>query len=36
VPDIAPFAGKVGEQISVPVRAWAPGAAVNLSFEERT
>lgn len=36
VPDIAPFAGKVGEQISVPVRAWAPGAVVNLSYEART
>lgn len=35
VPDLAPFAGKVGEQISVPVRAWAPGAAVNLSYEAR-
>lgn len=33
VPDISPFQGKVGEQISVPVRAWAPGAAVNLSYE---
>lgn len=33
VPDISPFQGKVGEQISVPVRAWASGAAVNLSYE---
>lgn len=35
VPDLKPFEGKVGEQISVPVRAWAPGAAVNLSYEDR-
>lgn len=33
VPDLAPYQGKVGEQISVPVRAWAAGATVNLSFE---
>lgn len=33
VPDVAPYQGKVGEQISVPVRAWAPGASVNLSYE---
>jgi len=35
VPDLKPFEGKVGEQISVPVRAWAPGATVNLSYEDR-
>ena len=33
VPDLAKYAGKVGEQITVPVRAWATGAAVNLSYE---
>ena len=33
VPDLAPYAGKVGQEISVPVRAWAKGAVVNLSFE---
>jgi hypothetical protein len=33
VPDLSLYAGKVGEQISVPVRAWAKGAAVNLSYE---
>lgn len=33
VPDLAKYSGKVGEQISVPVRAWAQGTAVNLSFE---
>lgn len=34
VPDLAKYEGKVGEQISVPVRAWATGATVNLSFED--
>lgn len=34
VPDLAKYEGKVGEQISVPVRAWAAGATVNLSFED--
>lgn len=33
VPDLAPYEGKVGERISVPVRAWSSGAAVNLSYE---
>lgn len=33
VPDLGPYEGKVGERISVPVRAWAQGASVNLSFE---
>ena len=33
VPDLAPYAGKVGQEISVPVRAWAAGAAVNLAYE---
>jgi hypothetical protein len=27
------FEGKVGEQVSVPVRAWAPGAQVSLAYE---
>lgn len=35
VPDHKPYEGKVGEQIAVPVRAWAPGATVNLSYEAR-
>lgn len=35
VPDLAAYAGKVGTQISVPVRAWAPGATVNLAYEAR-
>ena len=34
VPDLSKYEGKVGEQISVPVRAWAAGATVNLSFED--
>lgn len=33
VPSIDPFSSKVGEQIAVPVRAWSPGATVNLSYE---
>ena len=33
VPDHKPYEGKLGEQISLPVRAWAPGATVNLSYE---
>lgn len=33
VPNIDPFLGKVGETLSVPVRAWAVGATVNLSYE---
>lgn len=35
VPDIARYEGHVGEQISVPVRAWASGAVVNLSYEDK-
>lgn len=34
VPSIEPYAAKVGQQISMPVRAWAPGAVVSLSYEE--
>lgn len=33
VPELAPYEGKVGQEIAVPVRAWAAGAVVNLSFE---
>lgn len=33
VPDITPFEGKVGQQITVPVRAWASGVPVNLTYE---
>lgn len=35
VPDIKPFEGRIGDQISVPVRAWAPGATVQLAYEAR-
>ncbi len=33
VPDPAPYLGKEGQEIKLPVRAWAAGAAVNLSYE---
>lgn len=33
VPDLARYTGKIGETITVPVRAWAQGASVNLSYE---
>jgi hypothetical protein len=35
VPDHRPYEGKTGDVIEVPVRAWAVGAAVNLSYEAR-
>ncbi|MEU3431846.1 hypothetical protein ACFY83_34820 [Streptomyces althioticus] len=35
VPDLTKYVDQVGSQISVPVRAWAPGATVNLSYEEK-
>jgi len=35
VPDLTPYIGKVGDQISVPVRAWSPGAQVSLSYESK-
>jgi hypothetical protein len=33
VPDLAPFAGKVGQEVRLPVRAWAPGQQVNFMYE---
>ena len=33
VPDLAVYEGKVGNEITVPVRAWAQGSPVNLSYE---
>jgi hypothetical protein len=33
VPDLAEYSGREGESITVPVRAWAPGAVVSLSYE---
>lgn len=35
VPQLSEFEGKVGQQVTVPVRAWAPGATVNLSYEAK-
>lgn len=36
VPDHKPFEGKVGQQISVPVRAWvAGGGSVNLVYGDK-
>ena len=35
VPDLKAYEGQIGQQISVPVRAWAPGAVVNLSYEAK-
>jgi hypothetical protein len=35
VPDISDYVGKVGERISVPVRAWTPGGTVNLAYEAK-
>lgn len=36
VPDLVPYQGKVGEQISVPVRAWSSVGQVNLSYEVKS
>lgn len=33
VPDHMPYEAKIGQQVTVPVRAWAAGATVNLSYE---
>jgi hypothetical protein len=33
VPELGQYTGKVGEKVNVPVRAWAPGAAVSFVFE---
>jgi len=33
VPDLAPWAGKVNQEISLPVRAWASGTPVNFMYE---
>jgi hypothetical protein len=35
VPDLGEYEGKVGQQISVPVRAWTTGGPVNLSYESQ-
>lgn len=33
VPDLKPFADKIGKTVNVPVRAWAPGAKVGFVYE---
>lgn len=33
VPNLAQFVGKVGQEVKLPVRAWAPGATVNFMYE---
>jgi len=33
VPDLAGYAEKIGQQIKLPVRAWATGQPVNFMFE---
>ena len=33
VPNPEEFEGRVGEKATLPVRAWAPGATVSLSYE---
>lgn len=35
VPKLEPYEGRVGEQISVPVRAWSMTGGVNLSYEAK-
>ena len=35
VPDHTPYLDKIGQEISLPVRAWAQGAAVQFSHESR-
>lgn len=34
VPDHEPFAKLIGQAVSIPVRAWAAGAAVNFQYRE--
>lgn len=33
VPDHKPYEAKVGQEVQLPVRAWASGATVQLSYE---
>ena len=33
VPDLAPYEGKVGTEIAVPVRAWTASGPVSLAYE---
>lgn len=32
VPSLAPFADRIGQPVTVPVRAWASGAAVSFFY----
>ncbi len=36
VPDLKPYAEKVGKTVNIPVRPWAKGATVNYMFETAT
>ena len=33
VPSVSDFVDKIGQEISLPVRAWAPGVTVNYMYE---
>ena len=35
VPDIAPYIAKVGQEVKLPVRAWATGTPVNFVYESQ-
>lgn len=35
VPDPSKYASQIGKEISLPVRAWAAGATVNLAYEDK-
>jgi len=35
VPELATWQGKVGQEISLPVRAWATGTPVNFMYENQ-
>jgi len=33
VPDVTAYQGKVGQEVKIPVRAWATGVPVNFVYE---
>jgi hypothetical protein len=33
VPDLAPFQQRIGQLVSLPVRAWSSGAPVNFTYQ---
>jgi len=35
VPDHTPYLDKIGQEVSLPVRAWATGAPVQFSYDAR-